>query len=135
MKKLILSSIIFIMGLSANAFDWSSLSGLLYSPYQQYPQYPQTSQYNAYQQPYSAPLVTQTQPDQNGNYTVTETYPQSYTYQPQCVNPYNRPYGYRRNNPFNVINSAVPGVTVNAGTGQIMRNVGQSMMYSMLRGY
>lgn len=60
-------------------------------------------------------------------------------YQAQCVNPYlyHRPYGYRSGLPYNALPSVVSGVGTGTtgGASQIAKNIGQSMLYSMMRGY
>lgn len=124
MNKIILLLIVMTIGLSAKAFDWTSL---LY-------------------QPYVTPQITQPiQGTQVVDYSTIPNYGQPYNqgyyrtqyqYPGQCVNPYQyqRPYAYGNNLPY-VVNSALPVVNTTGGTQQIVKNIGQSMIYSMLRGY
>lgn len=58
-------------------------------------------------------------------------------YQGQYVNPYQypRPYGYGNNLPYTGMNSILPVSGNTGGTQQVVKNIGQSMLYSMLRGY
>lgn len=93
------------------------------------------------QQPlYNAPVV---------DYPMIQPYPQPYAqpyyqnpyqaqYQGQCVNPYQyqAPYLYRRNLPYTALNPAVTGLGTTTTTGgSVAKNIGQSILYSMLRGY
>lgn len=139
MNKIILLLIVISMGLSAQAFDWTSL---LYQPAQPYSSYQQYPTYQSY-------VPNQTiQNAQNIDYSATQAYGQPYSqayyqnpYQIQnqgrYINPYQypRPYGYRNNLPYNVINTAVPALSTTTGTNSVAKSLGQSMLYSMLRGY
>lgn len=128
MNKMILLLITLSIGLSVQAFDWTSL---LSTPYQSYQQYPTYQSY----QPY---IPTQTVQTTTGvDYSATQAYGQPYhqayyqnpyQIQGQYVNPYQyrRPYGY--NIPYNVLNTTTSG-------NSVAKNIGQSVLYSMLRGY
>lgn len=134
MNRIILLLIIISMGLSAQAFDWTSLISQPYQSYQQYPTY----------QSYVPNQAVQNA--QNIDYSATQAYGQPYNQayyqnpyqiqaQGQYINPYQYPrhYGYRN---YNVINSAIPALsTTTTGTSSVAKNIGQSMLYSMLRGY
>lgn len=139
MKKIIFLLAVVSMNLSAQAFDWSSL---LSQPYQTYPPNQQYQPYPSYQ-----PFVP-IQTSQVVNYPSNQTYEQSYNqeyskspyqaqYQTQYVNPYQYqvPYGYANNMPYPVTNTSVSNTT--GPTGQIVKNIGQSLIYSMMnnRGY
>lgn len=74
------------------------------------------------------------------NPVYTQNYGQNYyqnPYQTQCQNPYTNPYyQYQRTYPYGGINNPLStlGNTTN-GNNQIIKNIGQSVLYSMLRGY
>lgn len=136
MNKIILLLIVISMGLSVQAFDWTSL---LYQPAQPYSSYQQYPTYQSY-------VPNQAiQNAQNIDYSATQAYGQPYSQayyqnpyqiqnQGQYINPYlnRRPYGYRNNLPYNV----VPALsTTTTGTNSVAKSLGQSMLYSMLRGY
>lgn len=135
MNKMILLLMALSIGLSVQAFDWTSLISPSYQPYQQYPTY------QSYQ-PYVPNQTIQT--TQGIDYTATQAYGQPYhqayyqnpyQIQGQYINPYQypRPYGYRN---YNLINTAIPALsTTTTGTSSVARNIGQSVLYSMLRGY
>lgn len=133
MKKIIIAFFVFIIGLSANAAGWAELLS---------PPYPQ--QTNSYFFP------------QTNGYSVVQsanpTYDNMFYQDPnqvQCQASYVNPYLYRR--PYGQINPYTYGVnplfqnpynmtptstaTTTSLPGQIVRNVGQSMLYSMMRGY
>jgi len=128
MKKTIITLSVFIMGLSAHAGGWAEL---LSSPYSQNSIYttPQTNTFS---------VVQPTNPSYNNMFYQDSN-------QVQCQAPYNNPYLNRRPygvinpysgiNPYNSINPYNTTTTSTSGTNQIVRNVGQSMLYSMMRGY
>jgi len=90
-------------------------------------------------------------PTQAMSYSTVQPYTQQYNqgyyqnpYQTQCQGHYLNPYQYRRpyyrygNNlpyPYAQTNSTVTGTDTTGSTGQIVRNIGQSVIYSMMRGY
>lgn len=132
MKKIIMALTIFMMGLSVHAAGWAEL---LSQPYQQTDTYvvPQANGYSVVQ-PVNSPYNNMFYQDPN---------------QVQCQAPYTNPYLYRRPygvvnpytgriNPF-IQNPYAPNVTTTVNTtsvpNQIVRNIGQSMLYSMMRGY
>jgi len=89
-------------------------------------------------QPYS-----QTTDTQAYNQTYPQQYNQSYfqnPYQTQCqvpyVNPYQyrNPYSYGTNLPYGAVNSALTGLG-STGNSSIVKNIGQSMLFSLMRGY
>lgn len=85
-----------------------------------------------------------------GNYPTTQAYGQPYNqayypnpyqaqyqnqYQGQFVNPYQyRPNVYGNNLPYSALNPAVTGLGTTGGS-QVVKNIGQSVLYSLLRGY
>lgn len=72
----------------------------------------------------------------NSNYpsqVIRHTY--SNNVYPQCQYPYGYQYGYGYNpyaNPYSLINSGVLGLTNNGAKGQIIRNIGQNILYSLM---
>lgn len=103
---------------------------------------PLPQQYQAYQ-PYYQPLV----PSQPVNYSTVQPYGQTYNqgyyqdpyqaqYHSQCYNPYQyqQPYVYGNNLPYSTVNSTT-SATSTTGGNSILKNIGQSVLYSMLRGY
>lgn len=128
MKKLILCIITITIGLTTSAFSWVN------NPYSPYPnvnpaQVVQPVDYNTvppYGQPYPQTYI---QTPYQTPYQTQCQYPGQY------VNPYTyQRYGYGNNIVSPIINS-VTGLGVTNGTNQIVRNIGRSMFYSMLRGY
>jgi len=122
MNRIILLLIAIAIGLSANA-DYTIQTSQ--------PVYPAQTYGQQYIQPYNQ-VYNQNPYYQNQN---------PYQYQAQCVNPYqyqNSYYGYGNNSPYTGINpalSTLSGLGNTGGTHQIVKNIGQSMLYSMLRGY
>lgn len=132
MKKIIIILSVILIGLSAKAFDWV---GLGYQPYQQ-SNTPQTTTFS---------VVQPANPSYDNMFYQS---PNQVQCQAPYVNPYlyRRPYGYinpyNYTNPYNVTNPLVqsPYNTTTTTTSssvptQIVRNIGQSMLYSMMRGY
>lgn len=84
-------------------------------------------------------------PAQAMNYSNIQPYNQGYyqnPYQTQCQGQYANPYqyqtpyyGYGNNSPYPLVNSAITGNGITNGTPQIVKNIGQSLLYSMIRGY
>lgn len=123
MKKMILCIITMTMGLSASALSWA---GYPYTPYQN---------------------VNPAQVIQPVDYNTTQQYGQPYTqtyiqqpYQTQCQYPgqYANPYAYQRygyGTAYPMVNPVLNGLTNVGGGNQIIKNIGRSMFYSMLRGY
>lgn len=122
MNKIILFLLVMTIGLSAQAFPWQ----------------------NFISQPYQSGIPAQ--PTQPGFSTIQQPYGQTYNpgyyqnpyqaqYQQQYVNPYpyQNQYGYA--NPYTVVNPTTSGANNTAGTSQVMKNIGQSVLYSMMRGY
>lgn len=106
MRKAILLLIVFIIGLSANA-DYVVQP---YSPYYQPPINTYTNEY-----------------DPNSSYQIQN--------QQQCINPYAYGrYRYRNNLLYPGTNPLLYGANVSGNQG-ILRNIGQSLLYSMMRGY
>lgn len=134
MNRIIVFFVAISIGLSAQAFQWSSLFSQPYmsQPYQQYPPYPS----------YQSFVPTQT--EQVVNYPDNQNYVQPYnqtyyqnTYPVQYQGQYNpyqyqRPYGYGNNVPYAPVGSVNQGNT--NGTSQIVKNIGQSLIYSMING-
>lgn len=129
MKKIIIAFIVFIIGLSAHAVGWAEL---LSQPYAQ----------NAYTVPQANTfsVVQPVNPAYNNMFYQDSNQVQC---QAPYVNPYlyRRPYGninpyYYRANPLlqNPYNTTTTTTSTSVPT-QIVRNVGQSMLYSMMRGY
>lgn len=119
MKKIILFSMLISIGLSAEAFSWQNL---LFQP--------------------SSTII----PGQPSTFSTIQPYNQMYNnqyyqnpYQTQCQVPYVNPYLYQRRqsyiNPYNVINPIVPNQTTTGGASQAVKNIGQSLIYSMMQGY
>lgn len=130
MNRLILLLVAVLVGLSANADYTVTTNQPLYpTPVGSYSiaQQPYMQQYNQgyYQNPY--------QNQYQGQYIN----PYQVGYQQQYANPYQyqMPYGYRSNSPYSVINSAISGLGATNGTQGIVKNIGQSILYSMVRGY
>ncbi len=130
MKKIITALIIFVMGLSAHAAGWAEL---LSTPYQQPDSYvvPQANGYSV------------VQPANPAYDNMFYQYPNNV----QCQVPYNNPYLYQR--PYGQVNpytarvnplwqspyNTLPSSASTTLPKQIVRNIGQSMLYSMRRGY
>lgn len=130
MNKIILCIISMTMAmavdLSAQALSWS---GYPYSPYQNIN---------------PAQIIQQGQAiDYSTNPVYGQNYNQPYVqnpYQTQCQYPgqYINPYQYQRygyGTPYSTVNSALNGLNTVGGGNQIIKNIGRSMFYSMLRGY
>lgn len=102
-----LFAIVITFGLSAQALSWTDFI----LPSANYP-IAQPNPYTQYNQAY---------------------YPNSY--QTQCISPYQyqNPYSYSNNIPYSITNPTVSGTT--GGTSRILKNIGQSVLYSMIRGY
>lgn len=95
---------------------------------------------------YADYTVTTSQPLYNAQpigYQAFQPYGQSYYQNPyqmqypgQCINPYQyqNPYLNRSNLPYTMLNPAVTGLGATTG-GSVAKNIGQSILYSMLRGY
>lgn len=128
MKKTLITFTVFIIGLSAHAVGWAEL---LSQPYGQ--------------NTYTVPQVNTFSVVQPANPAYNNMFYQDPN-QVQCQAPYGNPYLYRR--PYGVINPYSYRVnpllqnpynpTTTTSTSmptQIVRNVGQSMLYSMMRGY
>ena len=123
MDKIMFLLIVMAATLSAQADVWSSYPNQVYQPYQ---------------------LQNTFQSVQSPDYSITQPSSASYNqgyyqnpYQTQClgqyINPYQRPYGSY--SPYNVAGSVLSGSGSMGGTQQIVRNIGQSLLYSVLRGY
>jgi len=109
---------------------------------------------------YSFSTVEPAYPTQPVNYSTIQSYDQSYTppytqsyaqpysqqynqgynpYLTQCqgqyVNPYRNPYAYGNNVPYSTVNSALSGLRNTSSSTGIVKNIGQSMLFSLLRGY
>lgn len=135
MKRAILFLTFMISALSAQAFDWSSLL------YQQ----PQYQNYNTYQPNYETyPTITPLRPAmpviplQSADSSAEQTYSPIYCQYPQ--NHYYNPYSYQR--PYYAYGNGLGNTIINPsglggtnGSGQIVRNVGRNMLYSMLGRY
>lgn len=129
MKKIIISLTVFMMGLSVHAAGWAEL---LSTPY---------SQNNSYVVPQANGFsVVQPNPTYNNMFYQDAN-------QVQCQVPYTNPYLYRQPygqiNPYSyrvnpLLQSPYNTTTTSATTNlpnQVVRNIGQSMLYSMMRGY
>ncbi len=115
-NRLILSLIIVLVGLSANADYTVTTQQPLFNP--------QAAAYYNASQPYNQPY--------NQGY-----YQNPYQYQQPYYNPYTyqRPYlGYGNNLP-RIITSTTDASTTASVPQQIARGVGRAMMYKMIRGY
>lgn len=119
MNRVILFLMVMIIGLAAHA-DYTV----------------QTSQ-PLYPNPYVDPALASPYVQQYNQAYYQNPY--QYQYQGQCVNPYQyrNPYMQARTLPYTAVNPAVSGLGTNTtgGASQVVRNIGQSMLYSMLRGY
>ena len=131
MKKIIITFAVITMGLSAQAFDWA---GLGYQPYQQ----------GNTQQPSTFSVVQPVNPSYNNMFYQD---PNQVQCQVPYVNPYRTPY-YGAVNPYRTINPLAQSPLVQSQLlqspyntnvpnvpSQIVRNIGQSVLYSMMRGY
>lgn len=130
MKKIIMVLTVFMMGLSVHAAGWAEL---LSTPYSQADSYvvPQVNGFSVVQ---PANPAYDNMFYQNPN-------------QIQCQVPYTNPYQYRRPygqiNPYSyrvnpLLQSPYNTTPMSATTNlpkQVVRNIGQSMLYSMMRGY
>lgn len=130
MNRIIILLALILIGLSAKADYTVTTQQPLYpneiesySSIQPYNQgYPQQYNQGYYQNPYQA-QAQYANPYQAG-------------FQQQYINPYQfqNPYGYR-NNLSQAINPAILGNTTTGGAQQILKNIGQAIIYSKLRGY
>lgn len=114
MNRLMLLLIAVLVGLSAQA----NYTVTTFQPF-----------YPNYQQPYNQYYYQQDNQDYSQNPYKTQC-------QQQYVNPYryqNPYYGYGNNLPYGIAN--VSGVNGSNVPQQIVRNIGQRMIYSMMRGY
>ena len=134
MKRIILSLIAMLIGLSAHAFSWQNLI------------IPSNQTYQPYQQLVPAQVA---QPAQAINYSAFQPYAQSYNqgnyqnpYQRQYANPYQSQYQGQYANPYQYqspygygssLPSMVSGLGNTGGSEQVMKNIGESMIYSMIR--
>lgn len=128
MNRIILLLIAITIGLSANA-DYTVQT---YQPL--VPSQPiQPIDYTT-NQPYMQTYNQQYSPTYNQPYYQNPYQVQSQT---QCVNPYQyqNPYTYGSNIPYSAINAATSSIGSGGVAPQIMKNIGKSMLYSMLRGY
>lgn len=122
MKRIILVLTAIFIGLAARA-DYTVQTYQPMTPEQTVNYYGSQGYYNpgycqgTYQNPYQ------------GYYT------NPYVNQGQYVNPYAYRNPYYLNRGYNAIPSVVNSIGASGGAGQIIKNVGQSMLYSMLRGY
>lgn len=94
---------------------------------------------------YTVQTIQPVYPAQTINYPIAQqSYNQQYAQYPyptqspsQYVNPYMYPrysYGYGNNLPYPVVNSALFGVG-STGSQQVMKNIGQNILFRILRGY
>lgn len=130
MKKIIMVLTLFMMGLSVHAAGWAEL---LSPPYPQAGSYvvPQAGGYSVVQSAnptydnmfYQDPNQVQCQASYANPYLYRRPYGQ--------VNPYNYGVNPLMQNPYNMSQTAG---TTNLSK-QVVRNLGQSMLYSMMRGY
>lgn len=129
MKKIIVTLAFFVTGLSAYAAGWAELLSAPYAQNNTYT-YPQTATYS---------VVQPANPAYNNMFYQDPN-------QVQCQAPYVNPYLYR--SPYGAINPysyrvnplwhnpySTTTTTSTSVPAQIVRNVGQSMLYSMMRGY
>ena len=133
MSRIIVFLMFVTIGLAAHADYKVTTIQPLQQPYQTYQPY---QPYQAYQ-----PLV----PAQPVNYSTVQPYAQTYNqnyyqdpyqaqYQTQCVNPYQYQGQYYGNNlPYTTLST--PVTDTGSGGKQIIKNIGQSLLYSMIRGY
>lgn len=120
-KKIILFLVLVLMGLSAKADYTITTQQPFYNP--------QAAAYYNAQQPYNQTY----NPQYNQGYTQNP-----YQYQQQCYNPYmyQRPYvGYDNNLPNIVTNTLDSTTNTTSVPRQIARDLGQSVLLRMLRGY
>lgn len=118
MQKTALILIIIFCGISAQAYSWSNILNPMQN---NYPYYSQNINQNPYQTPYPNQYQTQ--------------YQNSYTYQ----NPYT--YNNYAYNGYNTVNSQIPYSAINSNPyyyqnngirNQVIRNVGQNLLYSFM---
>lgn len=130
MKKIIMVLIVFMMGVSVHAAGWAEL---LSTPYSQNNTYvvPQANGFS---------VVQPANPAYNNMFYQDPN-------QVQCQAPYANPYLYR--SPYGQINpysyrvnpmwqspyNTTTTSTTTSLPNQVVRNIGQSMLYSMMRGY
>ena len=124
MQKIALTLIIILCGISAQAYSWSNLLNPTQSTYTNYPYYSQNINQNPYQIQYPNQYQTQ--------------YQNSYAYQ--------NPYAYNSNayNGYNITNNQIPYSSINSNPyyyqnngiqNQVIRNVGQNLLYSFMNHY
>lgn len=121
MRKIILTLTAFTIGLSAHAAGWAEL---LSSPYSQNTTYsvPQTNSFS---------VIQPANPQYNNEFYQDPN-------QVQCQAPYVNPYLYR--NPYGYVNPYTPRInpllpSATSTNSSIIKNIGQSLLYSMMRGY
>lgn len=124
MNKIILVLIAMAIGLSAQALSWKDF---FYPTYQ--PGIPGQS--------IKPPFYSTVQP--YGQIDTTQGYYYQNPYQTQCQVPYGSPDWYRRpygySSPYVIVNPATSTTDNTNGSSQVVRNLGQSVIYSMMRGY
>lgn len=125
MNRIILLLMLISIGLSAQA-DYIVQASQPILPDQTYPSlYPAGAVGYPLHRHYQNPYVVQDQ----------QQYVNPYIYQQQCYNPYlyQRPYGNIL--PYQATNSSILNGDNTNGNQGVMKNIGQSILYSMLRGY
>ena len=119
MNRVLLLLVAVLMGLSAKAnYTVTTTQPLYPNNVYDYPSVQQPYNQGYYQDPYQA---------QAQNSYINP-------YQQPYASPY-QPYGYRNNIPFSILNSATTGLGSSTGTTGIVKNIGRSLLYSMMRGY
>lgn len=128
MSKIIFLLVVMAATLSAHADMWSTYPHQAFQPYQQYQS--------------QAPFQSVQSMGYAGNQLYGLQDAQGYyqnPYQTQCQGQYINPYQYQRPygsySPYSVMNSALSGLGSGGGAQQVVKNIGQSVLYSMLRGY
>lgn len=126
MNKIILLLLAMTISLSTYANQLPNYTYQTYQPYQTYQSIPPAQA--------AQPIDYIVQP-------YGQQYNQGYyqtPYQSQCQGQYVTPYqgynSYGNNAPYTVMNPTAAGLAAPCGTQQIVRNIGQSLLYSMLRG-
>ena len=131
MNRIILLLLAVTIGLSAQAdYSFSTVEPAYqaqpvnYSTIQSYGQSYAQPYTQSYAQPYSQ------QYNQGYNPYLTQC-------QGQYVNPYQyrNPYAYGNNVPYSAVNSALSGLRNTNGSTGVVKNIGQSVLFSLLRGY
>lgn len=135
MSRVILILSIMFLGLSARADVWS-YSQPLQPAVPAVPAQPADFNNYQYNQPYNQLQGQGQYPNNNYYNQPLSQYNNPYQYRPNPYAGYNN-YGYATT-PYSTVGSTLGGLSTLGGAGvknQIIRNIGQNVIYSMMRGY